>query len=99
PRRRPGYRHRARREPGYRRRAPSRDEGTLEAADPPPYRTETGLQPAPDRGGVVDMSLAHLTLPTRQVERTAALLERTLGYRRKTVAANSPVEAVWLDLG
>lgn len=45
------------------------------------------------------MSLAHLTLPTREVERTASLLERTLGYRRKPAAANSPVEAVWLDIG
>jgi hypothetical protein len=26
-------------------------------------------------------------------------VERTLGYRRKQVAANSPVEAVWLELG
>lgn len=45
------------------------------------------------------MTFAHLTLPTRHVERTAALLERTLGYRRKPTAANSPVEVVWLDLG
>lgn len=45
------------------------------------------------------MTFAHLTLPTRDVQRTAMLLERGLGYRRKPVAANSPVEAVWLDLG
>lgn len=45
------------------------------------------------------MSFAHLTLPTRDVARTAAWLERTLGYRRKPSAANSPVEVVWLDLG
>lgn len=45
------------------------------------------------------MTLAHLTLPTTRVQETAALLERTLGFRRKAVAANSPVEAVWLDLG
>lgn len=45
------------------------------------------------------MSFAHLTLPTRYVEQTASLLERALGYRRNPVAANSPVEAVWLDLG
>lgn len=44
------------------------------------------------------MSLAHLTLPSQHVERTAAFLERTLGYRRKPVPANSPVEAVWLDI-
>ena len=45
------------------------------------------------------MSLAHFTLPTRQVEETASLLERTLGYGRKPPAANSPVDVVWLDLG
>jgi catechol 2,3-dioxygenase-like lactoylglutathione lyase family enzyme len=45
------------------------------------------------------MSFSHLTLATRDVPRTAELLERALGYRRKSVAANSPVEAVWLDLG
>ena len=45
------------------------------------------------------MSLAHLTLPTRDVEGTARFFERTLGYARKAVPGNSPVEAVWLDLG
>ena len=45
------------------------------------------------------MSLAHLTLPTRTVEKTAAFFERTLGYRRLAVPTNSPVELVWLDLG
>ena len=45
------------------------------------------------------MSFAHLTLPTREVERTTVFLERTLGYLRKAVAANSPVEASWLDIG
>ena len=45
------------------------------------------------------MSFAHLTLPTRHVEATAAFLERTLGYPRKPVPAHSPVEVVWLDLG
>ena len=45
------------------------------------------------------MSLAHLTLPTREVEKTAAFFERTLGYRRLPVPTNSPVELVWLDLG
>jgi catechol 2,3-dioxygenase-like lactoylglutathione lyase family enzyme len=45
------------------------------------------------------MSFAHLTLPTREVQRTALFLEGTLGYARKQTAANSPVEAVWLDLG
>lgn len=45
------------------------------------------------------MRLAHLTLPTQHVGRTARFLERTLGCARKPVPANSPVEAVWLDLG
>jgi predicted enzyme related to lactoylglutathione lyase len=45
------------------------------------------------------MSLAHLTLPTREVERTANFFESTLGYARLPVPSNSPVELVWLDLG
>jgi catechol 2,3-dioxygenase-like lactoylglutathione lyase family enzyme len=45
------------------------------------------------------MSLAHLTLPTRDVEKTAAFFERTLGYRRLQVPTNSPVELVWFDVG
>jgi catechol 2,3-dioxygenase-like lactoylglutathione lyase family enzyme len=45
------------------------------------------------------MSLAHLTLPTRFVDRTAGFFERTLGYRRNAVPGNSPVEALWLDIG
>ena len=42
---------------------------------------------------------AHLTLPTQRVEETTRFIETTLGYRRKTVPANSPVEANWLDIG
>jgi catechol 2,3-dioxygenase-like lactoylglutathione lyase family enzyme len=45
------------------------------------------------------MSLAHLTLATQHVERTAAFFERTLGYRRIVVDSNAPSEAVWLDIG
>jgi catechol 2,3-dioxygenase-like lactoylglutathione lyase family enzyme len=45
------------------------------------------------------MSLAHLTLPTRDVEKTASFLENTLGYRRESVPANVPCETVWLDIG
>ena len=45
------------------------------------------------------MSLAHLTLPTRYVDRTAGFFERTLGYRRNPVPGNTPVEALWLDIG
>src|ERR1700722_988668 len=45
------------------------------------------------------MSLAHLTLPTLAVERTARFLEQTLGYVRDPAPANSPVETVWLATG
>jgi catechol 2,3-dioxygenase-like lactoylglutathione lyase family enzyme len=45
------------------------------------------------------MSLAHLTLPTLHVDRTATFFERTLGYTRNPVPGNSPVEALWLDIG
>lgn len=42
---------------------------------------------------------AHLTLPTQHVEETTRFLERTLGYARKSVPANSPVDVRWLDIG
>jgi catechol 2,3-dioxygenase-like lactoylglutathione lyase family enzyme len=45
------------------------------------------------------MSLAHLTLPTREVEKTASFLEETLGYLRDPVPANVPDETVWLNVG
>jgi hypothetical protein len=45
------------------------------------------------------MSFAHLTLPTREVERTASFLEETLGYARDPVPANVPCETVWLNIG
>jgi catechol 2,3-dioxygenase-like lactoylglutathione lyase family enzyme len=45
------------------------------------------------------VSFAHLTLPTREVERTAAFLEETLGYSRDPVPANVPCETVWLNIG
>ncbi|GAC1460028.1 MAG: hypothetical protein PVSMB1_10120 [Gemmatimonadaceae bacterium] len=45
------------------------------------------------------MSLAHVTLPTRDVERTASFLERTLGYLRDPVPENVPCETVWLNIG
>jgi hypothetical protein len=45
------------------------------------------------------MSLAHFTLATREVERTATFFERTLRYPRTPVPANSPVEVAWLDIG
>src|SRR5437899_12130744 len=45
------------------------------------------------------MSLAHLTLATRDVEKTATFLGQTLGYRRDAVPANVMDPAVWLDIG
>ncbi len=42
---------------------------------------------------------AHLTLPTQHVEETTRFLELALGYVRKTVPANSPVDVRWLDMG
>ena len=45
------------------------------------------------------MSLAHLTLPTREVEKTASLLEATLGYVREPVPDNVPDQTVWLNIG
>ena len=53
------------------------------------------------RAPLVDlpMSFAHLTLPTRYVERTSSFLERMFGYARGGIPGNSPVEALWLDIG
>jgi catechol 2,3-dioxygenase-like lactoylglutathione lyase family enzyme len=45
------------------------------------------------------MSLAHLTLPTQAVERTARFFEQMLAYTRDTAPANSPMETVWLATG
>lgn len=45
------------------------------------------------------MTLAHITLPTRHVERTAAFLEEAFGLTRAPVPDNSPVDVVWLDIG
>ena len=45
------------------------------------------------------MSLAHLTLPSREVERTASFLEQTLGYARDPLPDNIPCETVWLNIG
>ena len=45
------------------------------------------------------MSLAHLTLATRDVGRTAAFLEQTLGYKRDPLPANVMDEAAWFDVG
>lgn len=45
------------------------------------------------------MSLAHFTLPSRDVEKTASFLETTLGYSRDPVPENIPDETVWLNIG
>jgi predicted enzyme related to lactoylglutathione lyase len=45
------------------------------------------------------LSFAHLTLPTQDVERTAAFLEKTLGYGRNPPPSNSPVPTVWMNIG
>jgi catechol 2,3-dioxygenase-like lactoylglutathione lyase family enzyme len=45
------------------------------------------------------MPFAHMTLATRDIHRTAAFLEGTLGYPRKTMPANSAGEAIWFDIG
>ena len=42
---------------------------------------------------------AHLTLPTQHVEETTRFIEQSLGYRRKSVPANSPVDVRWIDIG
>ena len=45
------------------------------------------------------MPLAHFTLATRDIHRTAAFIERTLGYSRKPLPANVGGEAIWFDIG
>lgn len=45
------------------------------------------------------MSVAHMTFPTREVEKTAAFLEQTLGYPRDPLPDNVPDATVWLNIG
>lgn len=45
------------------------------------------------------MSFAHLTLATRNVQKTAAFFEETLGYPQDPIPGNIPDEAAWLNLG
>lgn len=45
------------------------------------------------------MSLAHLTLPSREVAATAAFLEKTLGYPRDPLPGNAVGDAVWFNIG
>jgi len=42
---------------------------------------------------------AHVTLATREVEKTARFIERTLGYRRKPLPPNATRPVVWFDIG
>jgi predicted enzyme related to lactoylglutathione lyase len=43
--------------------------------------------------------LAHFTLATGDIRRTAEFLETTLGYSRKPLPANAAGEAIWFDIG
>ena len=45
------------------------------------------------------MSFAHLTLATQDVEGTTAFFEKALGWKRAAVPDNTPINAVWLDIG
>ena len=47
------------------------------------------------------MSFAHLTLATRDVARTAAFFENTLGWPRVAVPGNTPrdLSAAWIEMG
>jgi len=45
------------------------------------------------------MPFAHVTLATSDVPRTAAFIERALGYARKVMPASSIAEAIWFDIG
>jgi catechol 2,3-dioxygenase-like lactoylglutathione lyase family enzyme len=45
------------------------------------------------------MHFAHVTLPTKHVERTCSFLVKTLGLTRLPTPQNSPVPVYWLDLG
>lgn len=45
------------------------------------------------------LTLAHLTLATPDVERTAAFFESTFGFPRNPTPGNSLVHIVWLDIG
>jgi hypothetical protein len=45
------------------------------------------------------VTLAHFTLASADIRRTAEFLERTLGYSRKPLPANVSGEAIWFDIG
>ena len=45
------------------------------------------------------MGFAHLTLATRDVERTATFFERTMRWPRVPTPANAPLKLAWIQLG
>jgi hypothetical protein len=49
---------------------------------------------APQQGH--PMTFAHLTLATRDVQRTALFFERTLGWPRVATPNNTPLDAAWV---
>jgi len=44
------------------------------------------------------MALAHITLATRDVQRTSAFFEATLGWRPLDRPGNIPMQAAWLQI-
>lgn len=44
------------------------------------------------------MSLAHFTIPTRDVEATAAFFEATVRWKRVPIPHNTPRVAAWLEM-
>src|ERR1700712_5555970 len=46
------------------------------------------------------MSFAHLTLPTRDVQRTADFFERAMGWRRVEAPGNAPehLRVAWIEI-
>ncbi len=45
------------------------------------------------------MTFAHLTLATRDVQRTALFFEKTLGWPRVAAPDNTPLDAAWVQMG
>lgn len=45
------------------------------------------------------MSIAHLTLATRDVPATALFFERTMRWPRVKVPVNTPLQAAWVQVG
>jgi catechol 2,3-dioxygenase-like lactoylglutathione lyase family enzyme len=45
------------------------------------------------------MTFAHLTLATRDVQRTALFFEKTLGWPRVATPDNTPLDAAWVQMG